>query len=46
MEDKDIDTELEEAYRQLAADKEQEAAALEWIEAVIGDVSDYDDEDR
>lgn len=33
-------TELEEGYRQMAADEEQEAEALEWIEATIGDVAD------
>ena len=43
-EDKDTDKEFNETYRQMALDIEQEAEALEWAEATIGDVSDYDDE--
>jgi len=31
-------TDLEEAYRQMAMDEEGEAEALEWSEALIGDV--------
>ena len=31
---------LASAYRAMAADTEREAAAMEWIEGVIGDVSD------
>lgn len=31
---------LEQGYRQMAADAQGEAEALEWIEALIGDVSD------
>lgn len=34
------EAELEEGYRQMAADEEYEAEALEWIEGTIGDVSD------
>jgi hypothetical protein len=32
--------ELAEGYRQMAADAEHEAEALEWIEGLIGDVGD------
>ena len=31
---------LEAGYRAMAADKEREAAALEWCEALLGDVTD------
>lgn len=31
---------LEAAYEQMATDEEREAEALEWAEAMIGDVSD------
>ena len=31
---------LEEGYRRLAADEAQEAEAMEWAEATIGDVCD------
>ena len=31
---------LEDGYRRLAADEAQEAEALEWAEATIGDVRD------
>jgi hypothetical protein len=31
---------LEEGYRAMAADEEQEREALEWIEGVIGDIPD------
>ena len=34
--------ELEKGYREMAADKEAEAEALEWCEALIGDVGDED----
>lgn len=29
---------LEEEYREMAADQESEAEALEWIEAFVGDI--------
>ena len=35
-----IDEELELAYAQMAKDEERESEALEWAEAVIGDISD------
>jgi predicted CopG family antitoxin len=35
-----LNAELEEGYRQMAQDEAHEAEALEWIEALIGDVSD------
>lgn len=35
-----IHQDLENAYMQMARDEEREAEALEWAEAVIGDVSD------
>ena len=35
-----IDEELELAYAQMAQDEEREAEASEWVEAVIGDISD------
>ncbi len=35
-----IDTDLDAAYAAMAADEEREAEALEWSEAVIGDVAD------
>ncbi len=42
-------TDLEEGYRQMAADEEYEAEAIEWIEADIGecldDLDDYEEED-
>ncbi len=31
--------ELEEAYRQMAADQKREAEALDWAESLIGDVA-------
>jgi hypothetical protein len=31
---------LETAYEQMAIDTEREAAALEWSEATVGDISD------
>ena len=31
---------LEEGYRQMAADEEHEAEALEWSEGLIGDVAE------
>jgi hypothetical protein len=33
---------LEEEYRQMAADREREIEAEEWIEALIGDVSEVE----
>ena len=35
-----IETDLDEAYRQMAADEAREAEAMEWIEGTIGDVAD------
>lgn len=35
-----IDEELEIAYAQMAEDEQRESEALEWAEAVIGDISD------
>ena len=35
-----LDTELDEAYRQMAAEEAREAEALEWAEATIGDAND------
>jgi hypothetical protein len=35
-----MDQELEAAYKQMAQDEAREAEALEWAEAMIGDVSD------
>jgi hypothetical protein len=35
-----IPTDIEEAYRQMAADEEREAKAMEWTEGLIGDVAD------
>lgn len=32
--------ELENSYREMAADEEAEAEALEWIEGTMGDVGD------
>lgn len=34
------DAELEAGYREMAADNEAEAEALEWIEGTTGDVGD------
>ncbi len=34
------DNELKASYREMAADTEAEAEALEWIEGTIGDVGD------
>ncbi len=31
---------LEDAYRQMAKDEKREAEALEWSEAIVGDVGD------
>jgi hypothetical protein len=33
-----VSTDLEAAYRQMAEDEAREAEALEWSEAMIGDV--------
>lgn len=38
--DFDSDDELEKSYREMAADLEAEAEALEWIEGTMGDVGD------
>jgi len=35
---------LAEGYRRMAADAEHEMEAQEWAEALIGDVSDVDEE--
>ena len=35
-----VDEELEMAYAQMAQDEERETEALEWVESVIGDISD------
>lgn len=35
-----IPSDVEEAYRQMAADEEREAEAMEWTEGLIGDVLD------
>jgi predicted CopG family antitoxin len=35
-----VKADLAEAYRQMAADEEREAEAMEWAEAMIGDVAD------
>jgi predicted CopG family antitoxin len=35
-----MDTALDEGYRAMAADEEREAEALEWANALIGDVTD------
>ena len=35
-----IASDLEAAYREMAADEEREHEALEWAEAFIGDVAD------
>ncbi len=41
----EINRQIEASYRAMASDEEGEAEALEWIEAVIGDVCDEDDAD-
>lgn len=35
-----VDTDLEAAYRQMAADEARESEALAWSEGLIGDVAD------
>jgi hypothetical protein len=35
-----MDTALDEGYRAMAADKEREAEALEWCNALVGDIED------
>jgi predicted CopG family antitoxin len=35
-----VDADLDAGYRAMAADKEREAEALEWSEALIGDAFD------
>ena len=33
-------TDLDDEYRRMAEDEEREAEALEWLEALIGDVAE------
>jgi predicted CopG family antitoxin len=35
-----VSEDLEDSYRQMAADESREGEALEWAEATIGDVAD------
>jgi predicted CopG family antitoxin len=35
-----VDTSLDVGYREMAADKEREAEALEWCNALAGDMAD------
>ncbi|WP_234305563.1 addiction module antitoxin [Diaphorobacter sp. J5-51] len=35
-----VDTSLDEGYRAMAADKEREAQAVEWCNALAGDIAD------
>ena len=35
-----LDTSLDDGYRAMAADKAREAEAMEWCNAIVGDVSD------
>ena len=35
-----LDTSLDDGYRAMAADKEREAEALEWCNALAGDMAD------
>ena len=35
-----LDTDLDSAYAEMAADEVREAEALEWSEAMLGDVAD------
>ena len=35
-----LDRDLEAAYREMAADEQREAEALQWSESLIGDVQD------
>jgi predicted CopG family antitoxin len=35
-----LDTDLDAAYAEMAADEAREAEALAWVEATIGDVAD------
>lgn len=35
-----VPPDLDAAYRQMAQDEDRETAALEWAEAVIGDIGD------
>ena len=35
-----MDTTLDDGYRAMAADKEREAEALEWCNALAGDIKD------
>ena len=35
-----VGTELDEAYKQMAADEAREAEAIEWSEGTVGDVAD------
>ena len=34
-----VDDQLEEAYREMAADEQREAEALEWAESLISDIA-------
>ena len=36
----DINENLDSAYQEMAQDEEREAEALEWAEAIIGDVGE------
>jgi len=35
-----LDTTLDESYQAMAADREREETALEWSEALVGDIPD------
>ena len=35
-----VDTSLDDGYRAMAADKEREAEAMEWCNALAGDMAD------
>ena len=35
-----VETELDEAYRAMAQDEKREEDALEWSEALVGDIAD------
>ena len=41
-----LDSDLDSAYRSMATDKDREADALEWSEALIGDVLTADSDDE
>lgn len=42
---REITPDLEEGYKQMVADEEHEAEALEWCESLIGDVAEISDEE-